>query len=101
MFETPLVPRSSPVVGDDVPWEQYRELDPVGAAQAEAEWWAMRQSLDPVTWEPLPDGPDARHDARRDASPEAGPSSADRGREVEECLPPAGTAAIAAGVADR
>jgi hypothetical protein len=92
MFETPLTPRTAPVLDDDVPWEQYRELDPVGAAQAEAEWWALRQRLDPVTWEPLTEGPEATRDA--------GSTSGERCGETEEYVPPAGTAAIASKVAD-
>src|SRR5215210_3213102 len=92
MFETPLIPRTAPVVDDDVPWEQYVELDPVGAAQAEAEWWAMRQSLDPVTLQPLP--------GRPAATPDAGCTAQQRCGEAEQYVPPAGTAAIAAGVGD-
>jgi len=92
VFETPLIPRTAPVVDDDVPWEQYVELDPVGAAQAEAEWWAMRQSLDPVTLQPLP--------GRPAATPDAGCTAQQRCGEAEQYVPPAGTAAIAAGVGD-
>jgi hypothetical protein len=81
VFETPLVPRTAPAVSSDVPWEDFRELDPVGAAQAEAEWWALRQTLDPAP-------PFAER-------PATGP-----GDELEAYAVPPGTAAIAAGVAD-
>ena len=45
-FETPLLARTSPGVPDDVPWEDYLGLDPIGAAQAEAEWWALNLAPD-------------------------------------------------------
>ncbi|MDX6284496.1 MAG: hypothetical protein QOH03_5567, partial [Kribbellaceae bacterium] len=52
----PLVPRAVPVVDEDVPWEQYQVLDPVGAAQAQAEWWAICQGLEPAACADGPDG---------------------------------------------
>src|SRR3954466_10832625 len=45
VFESPLVPRTAPAVAEDVPWEQFRELDPVGAAQAQAQCWAIDRGL--------------------------------------------------------
>src|SRR4051812_7392819 len=30
VFESPLVPRTVPVVAEDVPWQEYQVLDPVG-----------------------------------------------------------------------
>ena len=78
MFETPLVPRTAPVVDEDVPWEQYRVLDPIGAAQAEAEFWAIDRGLGDL--DPSRDG--------------------EAGGHGEVYRPPAGTAAVAAAVAD-
>src|SRR5215210_8776639 len=69
-YETPMVARTCPRVDDDVAWEDYLMLDPVGAAQAEAEWWAARQRLEP------------------------------RAAVAEQHGTPRGTAAIASGVAD-
>ena len=85
MFETPLVPRTAPVVDEDVPWEQYRVLDPIGAAQAEAEFWAVDRGLGDV--DPSRDGVD-------------GVAGGDTGGDGEVYRPPAGTAAVAAAVAD-
>ncbi len=52
MFETPLIPRTAPVVGDDVPWEEYRELDPVEIGELVHEKIIIdgRNVLDPGRW---------------------------------------------------
>src|SRR5215213_79821 len=83
MFETPMVPRTAPVVDPDLPWEQYRELDPIGAAQDQAWYWAFDRGLAP------PAGDDAADSAGSERLDEDEP----------ECRAP-GTAAVAAAVAD-
>src|SRR4051794_14308737 len=81
MFESPMVPRTAPVVDPDVPWEQYREIDPVGAAQDEAWFWALDRGLVP----PAPDDAD-------------GHCGADGSDDADTRAP--GTAAVAAAVAE-
>src|SRR5215213_4615854 len=83
MFETPMVPRTAPVVDPDLPWEQYRELDPIGAAQDQAWYWAFDRGLAP------PAGDDAADSAGSERLDEDEP----------ECRAP-GTAAVAAAVAE-
>src|SRR5215213_6054017 len=88
MFETPMVPRTAPVVDPDLPWEQYRELDPIGAAQDQAWYWAFDRGLAP----PAGDDPGDPGDPDDPDGPE-GPAE-----DVERRAP--GTAAVAAAVAD-
>src|SRR5215216_1306043 len=88
VFETPMVPRTAPVVDPDLPWEQYRELDPIGAAQDQAWYWAFDRGLTPPAAEHPdgaggPDGPDGPDGAAGDAERRA-----------------PGTAAVAAAVAE-
>lgn len=45
MFESPMIDRTRPFVPDDADWSLLLELDPVGAAQDDAEMWAWRRNL--------------------------------------------------------
>jgi hypothetical protein len=59
------------VVDEDVEWEQYRVLDPIGAAPAEAEFWASDRGLRDI--DPRRGGSRTGHTYRRDAEPPLDP----------------------------